>query len=190
MRIFCGALFFLLLSLNVTAQDTLRMYDANGRLIADTSFSISKKQLKRFKPFEKEFVVKLCDHLYYPEVEKEAQIQGTVIMSFCISDSGKIDSIHAEKLMPYGKYLGKTIGKSLEKITVLRSFNTKGIENKKYYVAINYSISDKAVDGKEGIETKEINNGVIKIIYVPRHVKYEGHVQTSVDYYEEIGGNR
>jgi len=81
---FCASIAF--------SQRQSKIYNKKGQLIADTTYSISKKQLKLFKSIEDTLIAQLLDtnhkpRLEYPEVEREAEINSTsIIVSYAIKD--------------------------------------------------------------------------------------------------------
>jgi len=146
------------------SNDTLQIYDVYNRLIADTTFSISKKQLKRLAPFENILISELVNQLHYPEIGLEALLQGTVIVSFTISDSGKLQAFKVEKTPAKAPILGEEVIRVLEKIPVLTPFNVRGIKGEKYYIAVNFMIPKRKIDSENGFERKYFNNGIVHII--------------------------
>lgn len=96
LRLKIVTLFFVLFSISSFAQKESKIYDKKGRLIADTTFSISKLQLKRFIKIEDTLLYQIMINIRYPEIERETVISNDlIVVSFTI---GKDDSIRGFKL--------------------------------------------------------------------------------------------
>lgn len=174
LRLKITTLFFVLFSLCSFAQKESRIYDQKGRLIADTTFSISKLQLKRFIKIEDTLLYQIMINIRYPEIERETVISNDlIVVSFTI---GKDDSIRGFKLEREHGHgdpgLVKEISSVLHRLQhlpALYAYNYSGIVSKRYYLAFRF-LYDSPFNGSI------IENGLIiegcKPLRPTEHIEY------------------
>jgi hypothetical protein len=98
-------LIFLLFSGTIYGQDQSlaspfahsKLYTSTGKLIVDSSLSISNQQLVEWLMVEDTLAKLVLKYLKYPVMELDNGIQGKVIISFVLNKDGKIDSLRLER---------------------------------------------------------------------------------------------
>jgi hypothetical protein len=150
-----------------------RIYNTEGKLIANDSFQISRKLLKKFIIVENEFIDTLLNQIKYPDVFKDNGILLDLILDFTVNQHGqlndlKITNIHAtyakfdekkfvkEYIPVYSNYLKE----SIRKIQCSNEFNGK---NERYYIPVKFYIGSKP--------QKSIEKGWLYIVDKPKELK-------------------
>ncbi len=73
------------------------LFNSKGKLLIDTSFTISSQAYKVLKDFGRVPISVLQKSIQYPQLLKENYIQGLVIVSFEVTSKGEIINIKFEK---------------------------------------------------------------------------------------------
>lgn len=143
------------------------IYRADGKLIADTNYRISKKQLKRWLPEESDIIGLILKHINYPEAEAEAQISGRVIVSFCFNSQSNIDSIRFEKHIVGGPGFDREVKSVLLSLNTPQviHFDTRGLKAKRYYFAFDFKANSRVITKNVNASplVKNFENGVVCI---------------------------
>lgn len=102
LRIKLSILFFLIILSSHTATQksgmTSLLYNEKGQLIADTSYRISKQQLKKFSKSENIFTKQVLDSLKITPVFLENGIPYEVIISFTVDEHSCFSNLRIEKI--------------------------------------------------------------------------------------------
>ena len=109
-------LFVTLITTALQAQKESNIYDSQGRLRVDTSFSISQSQLKRFIANEEKLFDCVLQKTEYNTLAHENSIEGLCIISFHIYQSGKPQDIVVE--LDQKAIIGNMAVKGLEGCTL------------------------------------------------------------------------
>jgi hypothetical protein len=145
-----------LLSMGQTTS-TSRLYKSNGRLIADTTFNISQRQLSKWTTIEDSLTKQILDKFNYPKICWENGIFGKIIISFDVDKKGMFKDFILEN-----KY--NISGVELFKDTAFNStmffsgvyadigFKADTGLSEKYYLPIDFSFSSDTT-------TRQIKNG-------------------------------
>ncbi len=134
--------FCLLFSFFSFGQKASQIYDKKGRLIADTSYSISKSQLKFLLKFEHDLIKQVNSLIWYPEACRDANLSDKITVSFQINDSGKVSNIALEgkKGKTYSTFFLSVIKHSMEKIEPLSYSLPAEVISKKYFLVFNFQL--------------------------------------------------
>ncbi|MGZ3901230.1 MAG: hypothetical protein ACXVDC_12970, partial [Bacteroidia bacterium] len=71
--------------------------DGKGRLLADTSFKITKQQLAKWTVVEDSLTKKILTRLIYPPFLNECGMVGQIIISFTVDKKGMFNDFRLEK---------------------------------------------------------------------------------------------
>lgn len=113
MRIYLFLLSIFLCSISFAQK--YEKYNAKDQLIADTSH-LSKRQIKRLSSVQDTLIKQILANIRYPEVEMEAQIQGTAFISFTVNESDSLRDFKMLRAIPGGPGLGKEVLRVLKKV--------------------------------------------------------------------------
>jgi hypothetical protein len=141
---------FVLLPCFSFSQKASKIYDSRGRLIADTLFSIDKKQLRFFIGKEDTLIKKLVSYqVIYPEQMRDANISDDFVLSFQLSDSGTFYNIEIGNLIVHNNsknYFLPIVITNLKKIHQLANFVPKSVSNKKFYLDFKFHMEECKTD--------------------------------------------
>lgn len=149
----------ILISTFLKGQDKSVLYDNNGKLIADSTYSISVEDLPQIIEIEKQIINQILEKVKYPEVVSENHMNATLIASIFIDDSRNIrlkNIIHKELYFTYlhrnirddfddkdDPYLDKEISDLFNYRLVLKS---KGIANITLHIPFKFVMTSETVD--------------------------------------------
>lgn len=85
-----------LLSMGQTTSAS-KLYDSKGRLLADTTFIITKSQLAKWTAIEDTLTKIILNRLEYPIMEYYNAISGKFIISFRLDTDGKFNDLRSTK---------------------------------------------------------------------------------------------
>lgn len=83
-----------------------KLYDNKNRLIADTAFKITKKQLVKWTSIEDTLSKAVLYRLRYPSFCFESEISGQLIFSFTIDEKGQFNDFRIEKYLYFKNSVG------------------------------------------------------------------------------------
>lgn len=131
-----------------------QIYDKHGRLLVDSTFQISKKQLKKFSVIEQPFADSLLKIIKYPPVYQENEINFDVILSFYLNDRGRLDSVKIEKInsdVVKAKYIIDWLRSTLimSDNNFSEAFKARKSKSEKYYLPLKFVLDKDA--GMTGI---------------------------------------
>jgi hypothetical protein len=129
----------LLWCMKSSCQTKSFLYNDRGRLIADKTYTISKRQLKKFLPVEDYFKKYLRGHI---QCVQNQTIPDTcyVIVSFKIGATDTLQQIKIEKDIGKKNFLSKEVLRVLRQMKIPQSAYSKGLCNKRYFLAIDLEI--------------------------------------------------
>lgn len=100
LRIFYFILFFYFTNHIAYAGNVVssQFYSKKGQLIVDSTFHISKQQLKKFTLIEKQLSEQLLSEIWYSYYLIHYEISFETIISFTVDENGYLSNLHLEKL--------------------------------------------------------------------------------------------
>lgn len=180
-------LFSFLLSSVALAQKPSKIYDKKGRLIANSSFSIGKKQLNFFIKIQDTLIKQLISNqVEYPEEMREANMSESFIISFEINNEGNFRNIELENIKHARRYDSSTciryflpaISTAFEKIKPLSGKTPAYITNKKFLFAFKFYLTNEE-------DSAYFSQGLFlirgKLIPIVRPTTISGHSVDSSD---------
>lgn len=161
--------FILLLTLSSEAQKTFsKLYNTKGELFADTTLTITKKQLNKWIVIEDTLTKRILDKLHYPQLNLEAEVSGKVIISFTLDTSGNFNDFKLENFICVSDDSSHTITKSFKKSAVSATnyyssyfgFKSDKKSIEKYYLPFDFIVPSKVTERiiKKGWLTLAIKN--------------------------------
>jgi hypothetical protein len=128
----------LLWCIKSSCQTKSFLYNDRGRLIADKTYKISKRQLRKFISVESDFKEYLKKHIQSViTVVKDGFHAGYVIVSFKIGATDTLQQIKIEKDVEKRDYLSREVLRVLKQMKIPQLIYSKGLSNKKYFIAID-----------------------------------------------------
>ncbi len=147
MKIKLSLFFFLLVvSLQTFGQESeTLLYNKKGELKADTTLSISKEQLNKWRAIEDLLIAKLVE-VKYSAVAEENNLSGNSIIEFEIDSSGQILNFKIKNAVGGG--LEELVKQSIKSFTLINSLKSQDGKVYKYYVPISFNL----INAKEFIK--------------------------------------
>lgn len=153
---------FLLWFPNLFGQTKSIFYNEKRQLIADTNYTISRAQIKKFIPIEQYLIKHVQDYIEYPEQAKETNDTGYVIVSFKINTTDTVQQITVEKAFEKKHYLSNEVKKKLKRFPIPKSAYSKRLAKKKYFLAVSFQLIGKNYKHPGFIEIKQYYTPLIQ----------------------------
>ena len=141
-----------------TSNISSLLYNRNGKLVADTSYHISKMQLSKFSLIEERFVKQILDSLKISKLLLENGIPYESIISFTVDDKScfnhiKVETVHtSDSLVKRAVMIGseEMIIHPLLKFSCKINLKAKEKTIEKYYLPIKFNNDKKFREIKNG----------------------------------------
>jgi hypothetical protein len=155
MKTICIVFLLVLIPCFSYSQKVSQIYDKKGRLVADTSFSISKTQLKFFTKIEDTLIKQILHNpVEYSEIARDANVQDTLVISFIINTNGIISDIrlenkkyrHFEDSGACSHYFLPKVTATLEKVKLSTNKIPTNVINKKYFLVFIFHLENNKED--------------------------------------------
>ncbi len=137
------------------------LYNGRGQLKADTSFSISGKQLELWKGVENLFIKELISDVQYSTVAKENNLSGLSIISFDLDSAKQLKNFKIIKQVGGGlEECLKIFIKSFQYLNTLAPADNSSLT---YYISVDFELIDAA---KTMVTTHAIPVAKVKFDYI------------------------
>src|SRR5437016_2064284 len=113
-------IFLFAFNLTYGNKPSSNLYNKKGKLIADTNFIISKKQLCKFAKIETEFTKQLLDSIKISPILREDKITFNVILSFEVDQHSCFHNPAIEKFL--NNDLDSTIARAVNSYADVMSY--------------------------------------------------------------------
>jgi hypothetical protein len=189
-RLLTIIIFCLFLTFELKAQiiKTSELYNSNGRLLADSTIFITKKQFNKWASINDSLTKNILNNLQYPENCYKNGIYATIIISFNIDSDGTFYNYKLEKyfcerfkvadsLDPFLRMFEETIINSI--MLFSGKYTSPGFKSDnnlldKYYIPVDFSCN---IPPFSDTTIRQIKNGwlsISKTHYGPYEWKEEG----------------
>ena len=131
-----------LIAITLLSQGVSNIYNKKGKLLLDTSFSITEKQLNKWRRHETHFLYYISKNIEYPVMLREAGITGFAILSFDCDTTNSIKNITilSKSNILFGQAAIKGLQKS-EKILTSFLKNKSGL-TETFYIPVVFNLFD------------------------------------------------